>query len=199
MAVTSLLSITIDLSKDLEKATKALLRRELLIGIPGDAPARPPEPGEKTPPPSNALVAYVQEFGDEEHRTPERPFLMPGIEDAKDKIAAGLTKAGKAVLDGKLDGLEAGLAMAGAAAVVSVKRKILEGDFAPLAESTLLARARRKRANGQLSQAETSKAARRELAARAAGELASTDAKPLYDTHSMFNAITYVIKDKSQT
>ena len=197
MAVTSSLSITVDLSKDLLKATKDLLRRQLLIGIPGDGPARPPAPGEKTPP-SNALIAYVQEFGDEERGTPERPFLMPGIEDAKAAITSGLQKAGKSVLSGNPDGLDAGLALAGEAAVDAVRRKILEGDFAPLAESTLKARARRRLKSGKFSQAETSKAARRELAARAAGEMASTDAKPLYDTHSMFNAITYVIKDKDR-
>ncbi|WP_158810462.1 hypothetical protein [Beijerinckia sp. L45] len=195
MAATSSLRITVDLSKDLEKATKDLVRRELLIGIPGDGPARPPEPGEKTPP-SNALLGYVAENGDEELKIPARPFLLPGVEDARDAITKGLTRAGKAVLDGDPNGLEVGFAMAGAAAVAAVKKKILEGSFAPLADSTLEARARRKRANGKLSQAESSKAARLELANRAAGVDQSTDAKPLYDTHSLFNSITYVIKDK---
>ena len=197
MAASSSLKITIDLSKALEDATKELLRRDLLIGIPGDAPARPAVPGEKSPP-SNAVIGYMQEFGDDEHNVPARPFLMPGVDDAKSAIAAGFKAAGMAVLDGKADGLENGLRAAGLAAQAAVKKKILDGEFAPLAESTLKARARRRLTNGKLSQAQTSKAARAELAARAAGADASTDAKPLYDTHSLFNSITFVIRDRAR-
>lgn len=178
----------------LTDATKALLRRECLVGIPGDGPARPPAPGEKTPP-SNAVIAYVQEFGDEEHNVPARPFLEPGVKAASDAIVKALKRAAQSGLDGDPGGLDAGLTAAGNAAVASVKATILSGNFAPLSEGTLQARARRRTEKGRPSQAETSKAARRELAQRAAGEAASTDARPLYDTHSLFNSITSVNRD----
>ncbi|MDR3488808.1 MAG: hypothetical protein P4M05_28385 [Bradyrhizobium sp.] len=197
MAAVSSFKVTVDLSRDLEKATKTLLSRELLIGIPGDSTPRPEDKDGKQV--SNAVIGYVQETGDEERGTPARPFLLPGVSAAKDPIAKGFKMAGRLVLDGDASGLDKGLTAAGLAAVAQVKRTILEGNFAPLAESTLKARARRRLASGKLSQAETSKAARRELAAREAGALPSTDARPLYDTHSMFNSITFVIKDKGQS
>ena len=194
-AATSTVQVVVN--QELADLLKDLMRREVLVGIPGDSPSRPVVPGEKTPP-SNALIGYVQEFGDDERGTPARPFLMPGVEAAKDAIVKGLKRAAKGVLDGKLEALDAGLTQAGLAAETSVKNTILNGPFAPLAESTLKARARRKTAKGKPSQAETSKAARAELAARAAGADASTDARPLYDTHSLFNSITYVVRDKGK-
>lgn len=197
MAAVSSLRLTLDLSKALQDATQTLLKRELLVGIPGDSPARSPEPGEPTPP-SNAVIAYVQEFGDDEKNIPARPFLMPGVANAKPDIVKGLESAGRAVLDGQAGGLERGLTSAGLAAQVAVKKKIIDGPFAPLSERTLQGRAERLTSKGKASQSESSKAARRELANRDAGELPSTDAKPLYDTHSLFNAVTYVVRDKGQ-
>ena len=195
-AVSSALKIKVDLGKALEAATRDLLKRQVFVGIPGSSP-REPEPGEKNPP-NNAVIAYMQEYGDEEHHVPARPFLLPGVEAATAPIVKGLKKAGEAALTGDAGGRDAGFAQAGLAAQASVKKTILTGEFAPLAESTLKARARRRNGSGKLSQAQTSKAARAELAARAGGADASTDARPLYDTHSMFNAVTYVVQDKSK-
>ena len=199
MAATSSLRLTVDLSEALKKATQDLLRKDLLVGIPADSAPRPPEPGEKAAPPPNSLLGYLHEFGDDEKKIPARPFLMPGVENAKPQIVKGLEIAGRAVLDMQANGLEKGLTYAGEFAVASVQKKIIDGPFAPLSARTLEDRARRRNDNGRLKQGETNKAARRELANRAAGELPSADAKPLYDTHSLFSSVTFVVRDKRDT
>lgn len=195
MAASSSMKITLDLTRELEAATKTLLKRDLLVGIPGDSAPRVEADGKEV---GNAVLGYVHEFGDDSRNIPARPFLFPGVEAAKDAIVAGMEQAGRSVLDGNASGMDKGLTAAGLAAQAKVKQTILDGNFAPLSERTLEARARRLAASGKLSMAETSKAARKELAARRAGELPSADAKPLYDTGSMFNAITYVIRDKRE-
>ena len=171
-------------------AVEALRKRIVLVGIPA---AAVDHPGSEV---SNALIGYVQETGSPAKNIPPRPFLTPGVADAKDKIVAAFKKGGKAVLSGDPAAVDRALTESGEAAVAAVRTKILSGPFTPLADSTLKARARRKQGNGRLSQTKSSKDARRELAARAAGAEASTDARPLYDTFSLFNSITYVIKNR---
>ncbi len=48
-------------------AVALLGRKRLLVGVPGDTTPRERVPGEKSAPPSNALVDYVMELGDDEH------------------------------------------------------------------------------------------------------------------------------------
>ena len=188
MPVTSTVSSKGDFATAIKNATRELLQNQVLVGIPGSS-ERAPEAGEKQAP-SNALIGYVQEFGSEDKGIPARPFLYPGVEAKREQIAVGMGKAGKAGLDGNLAGVQAGLSAVGLIAQASVKDKLLNGAFAPLADATLKARARRG------GRGETTMAAKRELASRAAGNAPSVDARPLYDTHSLFNAITYVVDRK---
>ena len=90
--------------------------------------------------PSNALIAYWMENGTE-HISP-RPFLKPGIKAAQKKISMWLERAGQASLDGKPEMVMKSLMAAGLVAQSSVRAKIVEGPFVPLAKSTLAARRR---------------------------------------------------------
>jgi hypothetical protein len=101
----------------------------------------------------------------------------------------------KATLKGDMSAAGNAMDRIGADCVSSVKATILAGNFVPLADVTVQARAdRRNKETGKLLQNATAKGARKELKRRAEGLSASTEfAKPLYDTHSLFNSIQYVV------
>lgn len=159
--------VTKDKTGEIEKAIKALVKRKVLIGIPDSAAERKPEPGGSSAP-SNSTIGYVMEFGEPSLNIPARPFLVPGVVAAKEKIVARMRKTGEAVLSGDLDALDPGLMAAGLIGQSAVKAKITQGPFEPLAERTLAAR----RARGR------------------------TGEKPLVDTGQLRQAVTYVIREK---
>ena len=152
-----------------QKAIQALLKQEVLIGIPADSPAREPEPGEPSAP-SNALVGYIQEFGSPERNIPARPFLVPGVEAIKDKAVARLKKAGEDALKGDPSKVDQALHAVGLMGQASVQAKITDGPFAPLAPRTLAQR----RARGR------------------------TGDRPLIDTGQLRRSVTYVIRTKGK-
>lgn len=179
----------------LEANVRKLLKREVLIGIPADKAARSDGDGS---PVNNAAIGYAMEFGDPERNIPERSFLRPGVEAVRDKAVENLKIAAQAALIGNEATIDARLHAVGLIGQTSVRQKILSGPFAPLSNRTLEARASRRNGKGKLSQAATSKQARKELAGRAKGAAPSTDAKPLYDTHSLFNSINYIVRPKGK-
>lgn len=175
-----------DRLKALQKGTQRLAGRLVLVGIPGENTER--QEGEI----KNAQLGYIHEFGAPEVGIPARPFLIPGIQDAQAAITRHLQAAGKAVLTGQGNAAEAHLNAAGLAAVNSVRKRLTAGIPPPLVESTLRARARRKRGSGH----RITKGAKAELAARAKGFPPSVEfAKPLIDTGQLLASITYVIRD----
>lgn len=147
------------------KALEVLLKKEVLVGIPASNAARDPEPGETTAA-TNALIGYIMEYGSPAQNIPARPFLHPGIANAKDDISAHMKKAAQFALSGKNDKIEQELEKVGLIAQVSVQKKITEGPFEPLKPSTLAAR-------------------------RARGRTGTT---PLLDTGQLRRAISYVIR-----
>ena len=172
----------------LMEGLQALSGKAVYVGIPDSTAGRTPEEGEKSPA-SNAVIGYVQETGDPERNLPARPFLVPGVESAEDAINGRLAKAGVAAMDGNVEVVNASMEAAGMAAASAVKRKINSGEFDPLSEATLKARARRGR-----------KGAKKELARRAAGEDPGTEfARPLVDTGQLRNSVTYVVRKNGST
>lgn len=147
------------------KALDGLLKREVLVGIPSSNAARDPEPGETTAA-TNALIGYVMEYGSPAKNIPARPFLHPGIANAKDDIAKHFKKAAQLALTGKADEIGQELEKIGLIAQVSVQKKITDGPFEPLKPATLAARVRRGR----------------------------TGTTPLIDTGQLRRAITYVVR-----
>ena len=151
----------------IEKAVLALLKSEVVIGIPDDGSARQPEPGASAPP-SNAVIGYTQEFGSPEQNIPARPFLVPGVESITPKAAELLRKAGKAALFGDAAAVEAALNQIGLIGQAAAQQKITDGPFVPLSERTLKARKARGRKGD----------------------------KPLLDTGQLRRSVTYIVRKK---
>lgn len=173
-------SIRLDTAQSILDALKAIGKKEVLVGIPKEDSQREDVPF------GNAGIGYLNEYGSAAQNIPPRPHLTPGVKSVEDQTVPALKVAAQAVLEGKDSAAMSALNQAGRLAVQGVHRFIKAADFTPLADSTVEARARRKR-----------KGAKAELARRAAGESPGTAlAKPLYDTGKYLAAITHVVRDK---
>lgn len=178
--------ITVDKLGEIMKSINTLVSKDVLVGIPDSKANRTNEDGE---PINNAQLGYIHEYGSPINNLPARPFLGTGVEAAKDEIADRLESAAKNALDGKYAQMNQGFDKAGLVAQNSVKNVFNSGQFAPLADSTLRARASRGGTRG--------KAAQRELASRSEGNAPSNaEIKPLVDSGQLRNSITYVVRKK---
>lgn len=182
-------TIKIDKVGEIVKGINALVKRDVLVGIPDTTTERRED--EDQGPMTNAALGYIHEFGSPDANIPARPFLIPGIREAQDQVTARLKKAADAALEGEPGKVTAQLNAAGIVASAEVKTRINSGDFEPLSDATLAARARRKVGGG----VGVRKGAKLELASRAAGNAPSTEfAKPLIDTGQLRNSVTYVVR-----
>ena len=176
---------------DFQDNLKRLLRLRTMVGIPADGKAREPEPGEKSAP-NNAMIGYVQEFGDDEKRIPARPFLIPGVRSVQTQVVDELRKAGEDAFDRDFGSVRAHFVKVGTVAVSAARRAITDGQFAPLSQRTIEARAARGR-----------KGAKQYLKLQAQGtprevldDLGDNALiRPLVDTGQLRRALTYVVKD----
>lgn len=155
---------TIDRTHKIAEALKALTKSNVYVGIPAAKTERSDDEGSTI---NNAVIGYVQENGNPALNIPARPFLIPGVNDAKDKVASIFRKAGKNALEGNLNDVNRGLNAAGLVATAAVKARITSGIPPELKEGTLAAR-------------------------RAKGRSGTT---PLIDTGQLLNANTYVIRE----
>jgi hypothetical protein len=171
---------------DLAESLRLMASVEVLVGFPEETTDREDE---ATSGMTNAALGYIHDNGAPEQNIPARPFMVPGIEEAEDKLAGILGNMAMAVLrTGNTGLIEQGYMRAGIAAKLSIQKKINEGIPPPLALSTLKARARKGR-----------KGAAAELANRAAGLPPSMSlAKPLVDTGEMRNAVNFVIRSRKK-
>ncbi|HEY8354200.1 MAG TPA: hypothetical protein VIK69_04220 [Methylophilaceae bacterium] len=175
--------VKIDRLKEVVRNINELVRKDVLVGVPGETADRDQE---EYGPMNNPTLAYIHDNGSPAANIPARPFMQPGIEAEQDRIAAHLRKAAAATLDGLNQKANDELEAAGMVASSSVKNQITSGDFAPLSEATLRARAARGR-----------KGAKAELESRAAGNAPNNDnARPLIDTGQLRQSITYVVRGK---
>lgn len=155
---------TVDGVAALMKALHALTGQDVLVGIPSTATARK-EKGEAA---DNAMLGYIHEFGAPAANIPARPFLVPGVAAAADKINERFRKAAEAALTRDPGGVARNMVGAGMAAAASVKSLINDGIAPALSERT--------------------------LAARQAKGYKGT--KPLVRTGQLRNSITYVMRKK---
>ena len=175
--------VTVDNLAKVIASINALVKKEVLVGIPSGTTERKED--EQTPV-NNAQLGYIHEYGSPANNIPARPFLIPGVNKAKNKIESQLKTAAKAALNRDLKTIEKSLDNAGLSAQNSVRTEINSGDFQELALSTLKARARKGR-----------KGAQAEIDSRAEGNLPSNEnARPLIDTGQLRNSITYVVRGK---
>lgn len=169
MAVKTGVTITKDNLKKVTLAMANLTKKRVLVGIPATNTERKPENNESTQL-TNAALGYIHNYGAPEANIPARPFMEPGIKDAQSRIETALASASKAALSFDADGTTQALDKAGLIAQSSIRNKINEGPFEPLAPSTIKARQRR----------------------------GVSRTKPLIDTGQLRNSITYVIKDENK-
>lgn len=175
------LTICVDNANKVWTALKKMGDRDVLVGIPAENSERTDVSF------SNAGIGYLNEMGSPAKNIPARPHLQPGVRSVETRTTAELKLAANAILEGKNDKAEQALNRAGQIAVQGVQNTITQGNFTPLAESTLLARARRGR-----------KGAAKELENRKAGlPPDNANAKPLIDTGIYRRAITYVVRKKN--
>src|SRR5882672_9569301 len=146
-------------------ALKLMSSMEVLVGIPAEKAPRTSAEA-KTQPINNAALGYIHNYGSPTQNIPPRPFMEPGIKDAKAGIEESLKRAGLAALDGNADQMMKSLHAAGIKAASGVKNKINSNIPPPLGKSTLAARRRRGR----------------------------TGTKTLIDTGQLRNSITYVVR-----
>ncbi len=107
-------------------------RNQLMVGIPqSEDPAR--DDSDVT----NAEIGLIEEFGEPSLNIPARPSLVPGVQNAMPQVRTVLGASLKRYVEGDPTAIQDGLTTSGVLAVSSVKRKITQGPFVPLAPRTL--------------------------------------------------------------
>lgn len=157
---------------------------EVLVGFPEETTDRDSEDHGIT----NAALGYIHDTGMPEQNIPARPFMIPGIADAKDAVAAKLGQLAKAITrpGDNAETIARGMTQVGLIAKLAIQNKINEGIPPPLADATLRARAAKGR-----------KGAAAELKLREAGQAPGVGlAKPLVDSGQLRNAVNYVIRSR---
>ncbi len=178
-------SVVVDKSRNLEASLKALASHEVLVGIPEDKGARKADPADTDGEPmTNAQLGYIHETGSPKRNIPARPVLKTGIRKAKRPIVDQLRAAALAALDGNEGGVRAAYNKAGLLAQNSVRAQFVDGDLAPLAESTLDKRPKATRD-------EKGRITKRPKSRRESGAV-----NPLILTGQLRKAYTYVVRKR---
>jgi hypothetical protein len=121
-----------DSKKVLNKILKSLSDKDILVGVPRDAPAYPDGT-------SVAQVAAKHEFGSAVDAIPERSFLRTAIAENTDNYIKMASKGGKKVVDGTLS-MDNLLSLIGLQAETDVRDKITNLTEPPLSPRTVAKR-----------------------------------------------------------
>lgn len=128
--------ITADRAKEFQKAVSILTRTKVLVGVPAAKAERQIDDDHGAPRHiNNAALAYIHDNGAPEANIPARPFMQPGIENAKDAIVKGMRRAGDVALAG--GEIEKDLTRVGLIAQSAIQEKITDGPFVPLKPATI--------------------------------------------------------------
>lgn len=175
--------------QELSEALHVLADVEVLVGVPEETTDIRNEDGQEYI--TNAALAYIHDNGEPSANIPARPFMIPGIVKVQDKLALQLRKGATAAFNGGgTEGVERMMHMVGLTAQASIQKTIQEGIPPPLADSTLRARARKRK--GRVGPG-------LELLSRSMGEAPSMDfVTPLIDTSDMLKSITYAIRSRKK-
>lgn len=157
--------IKIDKMKMLKSLMDAIDKHSVIVGIPSDSEKNAREDTPET----NAEIGFTNEFGEPSMNIPPRPFLIPGVLNSVDKNTQIMVKGAKQAL--QLNGnpesdIKKVLETVGLVAQQSIQAQIIDGDYIPLAPYTLAQRRLR----------------------------GFTGEKPLIETGSLKNSITYVVE-----
>ena len=92
--------------------------------------------------PPNSDLGWIHEKGSPAAGIPPRPFLEPGVESVKDKLADRMGQVITAALKGNEAAMDAYLETAAIEAESAVKGYMHDGKFAPLSPNTIRSRNR---------------------------------------------------------
>ncbi len=123
-------TVTIDKTDAVIKGLRLLADSSVLVGIPASD-------GREDGPLSNAEIGFIHEHGSPVNNLPARPFLVPGVRASRKKAAGQFREAALAALEGDKDKISAGLDKAGLIAQASVRAKFVDNDWPALSEKTL--------------------------------------------------------------
>lgn len=104
----------------------------LYIGIPASTTSR------KDDDTNNASIAYINEYGSPARGIPARPFLIPGVNDNKQKAQKAIENFLK-----QKESIENAYTAAGMILVSGVKKRITSGIPPPLSKKTIEYRKKR--------------------------------------------------------
>ena len=171
--------VTVDNTKALWEGLVALTKKQVLVGVPEEKDSR--KNGKR---PGNAMLAYIHDKGSPAQGIPPRPFMIPGIAKAQDRINIELLQVAKAQLNKDLDKINEHLEKAGLVTSSNIKRVINEGEgFTPLKRATLLGRLRKRKAARKWDKEKR--------------EDVMESMHPLVDTGQLRNSIGYSIVEKT--
>lgn len=175
----------------LVQSLNAILKKEVLVGIPEDTTGREdPDGGPMT----NATLGYIHETGSPAANIPARPFLVPGVEDALDRIETELGRALKAACNFDETGAEAHLMNAGILGSNGAKRRINSNIPPPLTPATIRNRRRGRQTKSRRASEETYLKLLKEGMDPGSAQ-AGAGIVSLIDSGQLRNAITSVIRD----
>jgi hypothetical protein len=187
---------TVDNVDQLLDRVAVLTNCDVLVGVPAQKTGRQ-ESG-----PTNAMLAYVHEFGSPLKNIPARPFLIPGVRKAANQITAVMAQGAHDVMTGKQQNPLVVLNKAGMIARNSVVDEITDPEppFVPLKPATIRARLRKTAAGRRKlrglkkigTAAGWSGTQSNQALSVWAGERGNIH--PLIDTGQLRAAITYVIR-----
>lgn len=146
MSGKSLASVSVESHvKELNDALKKLAKSMIYVGIAKGSKGDTRDDGA----PPNSDLGFIHEFGSPAANIPPRPFLVPGINDAKDEIKDGLRSAMKAALADDEKAMTEHMERTGFRAVTAVKKYMQTAKFAPLKPSTIRSRNRSRQTKGK--------------------------------------------------
>ncbi len=122
---------------------------------------------------NNAALAYIHNFGSPSQNIPARPFLIPGVSNAIPKTIPQLKKAILSALENDQEGSDKAFHSIGLICQNEVRKKITDGPFVPLKQSTI---------NARINKSKNKKGASAE------------NIRPLIDTGALRQAQTYAIE-----
>jgi len=169
---------TVTVRNNLEAVVASMMQLtkiEVLVGIPAPKTDRKDEDGI-----TNAELGYIHEHGAPEVNIPSRPFLRPGIVDARQKIEKYFRQAGDAAFASDHERMLRAFSAAGQSAASAAQARIRAGIPPPLKASTVAHR--RKRSKGSKY---------RRVATR------PSQVTPLIDTGQLLRSITYVLRKQT--
>lgn len=189
------------------RAIEKLTKNEVLVGVTSSTNQRA---GSEF---GNAGIAYEAEYGSPACNIPMRPIFGPGLKRASPEIARILKLAAKRAIEGEPNAVNEGLEVVGLLGQTSVQMVITEGAFAPLAPSTVAARARRgsvgakilmkmpemkKGKMGEMDYYVAAKAYKNYMKSGSAKSWSNYLAPPLIDTGAFRQAITHITRERKR-